>query len=230
MNYNYYNYYYRYSQLINLVKYIVCYSVLIYNNSHDISLFVLSHHLTNNPSLIHLNLVFQCIIIRLRSRTGKKLAKSTFVSLITNPVYASRGRTKMVKGEYKGRWKPIVSLKVFEAVQERISGISKSFKIRQKDEFYLNGLIYCEKCGRSMLAYYAAGRGGRKYTYFKCGKCNGQNIKLSEMHSEFEALRDRMRFDPDYYEELCEMIRVELFSMGAEAAKERECSRIPFAS
>lgn len=43
------------------------------------------------------------------------------------------------------------------------------------------------------------------------------------MYSEFEALLDRMRFDPDYYEELCEMIRVELFSMGAEAAKEREC-------
>ncbi len=161
--------------------------------------------------------------IGLRSRTGRAMSKSRIFILLSNPVYAARGRTRILKGEYKGKWEPIVDMRTFNRVQERLARHSKTWRVQEKEDFYLDGMVKCAKCGRTMIGYYAAGRGGRKYPYFRCSSCKGQNIKLSDMHLEFESLLDRMRFDQAYVDDLCKMIRAELGNMGVEAAKEREC-------
>ena len=160
--------------------------------------------------------------IGLRTKHGKKIATSSLLLMLRNPVYAGRGRTRMVEGEYNGNWESIISLSLYKAVQDRLDSNSKSVRKVEKEEFYLDRLVHCEHCGGAMLGYYATGRQGRKYPYFKCGKCKGQNIKLSEMNAEFEALLDRMRFDEEYHRDICKAIEAELATMGLRAAEERE--------
>ena len=159
--------------------------------------------------------------IGLRTRSGKKIAKSTLMGMLTNPVYISRGRTKLSNGLYDGQWEKLIPLRLWNQVQERLRNCNKNYRKIDKTGFILDGFVKCAKCGRVMLGYYATGRKGRKYPYFKCNKCNGQNVSLTKLIQEFEYFLDRMRVDKDFMRDYSDFIRRELAGMGYEATRVR---------
>ncbi len=160
--------------------------------------------------------------IGLRSRTGKRLAKSTLIKILANPAYASRGRTCLAAGGiFEGNWESIISLAMFNRVRDILGGKAQNYRKVDKKAFILDGFVRCAYCDKLMQGYYATGRKGRKYPYFKCSKCKGQNISLNKLHLEFEYFLERMRVDEEYMKDYGEFIKRELASMGFEATKVR---------
>ena len=91
-----------------------------------------------------------------------------------------------------GKHEPIVSLKVFNAVQEKLNG--KSYTFTRKDvheDFPLRGLVVCECCGKKMTGSWSSGR-TKRYAYYRCNdrhcKAGNKSVSSDVMGKNFEEI------------------------------------------
>src|SRR3989338_5193830 len=101
--------------------------------------------------------------IETKNRTP--LAKASVHRMLTNKAYLG---FVAHKGEYfDGRFEPILSLTIFEAVQEILKRKAKPRKSKQRHNFPFTGLLTCAECGSAITAQFAHGNGGT-YRYYRC--------------------------------------------------------------
>lgn len=95
-----------------------------------------------------------------RENCGINFARSTFYSLLRNPVY---------KGELhhnKGKVEPLISEVDFQKVQELLARNAK--KAPSGVKYIFSGLILCQDCKHRMSGSYRNSRNGSKTIYYRC--------------------------------------------------------------
>ena len=104
----------------------------------------------------------------LRSRRARKmLGKEALRRILTNPIYAGSFIWNGVT--YQGKHEPLISIELFERVQDVLGLKSKPRKT--KHSFAFTGMIKCGNCGCAITAEY---KKGGKYIYYRCSaQCDG---------------------------------------------------------
>ncbi len=107
----------------------------------------------------------------LRSRStprcpAKALGVNRLQSLLRNDYYAGvvryRGRS------YPGRHEPLVSLPLFQRVQEQLDAKRLAGERDRTHHHYLKGTLYCGECGGRLIFSRNRGRHGGLYDYYVC--------------------------------------------------------------
>ena len=109
--------------------------------------------------------------------------------MLTNQAYL--GLVKH-KGEYhEGRFEPILSATLFEAVQEVLRRKAKPRKSKQRHDFPFTGLMTCGECGSAITAQFSRGKCGGIYRYYRCtkkkGVCSQKYIQEKDLAAQIKA-------------------------------------------
>ena len=117
------------------------------------------------------------------SCNGTPLAKVSIKRLLTHRAYIGFiGHN----GEwFEGNFEPIISPKLFEAVQKILATREKPRKVKNGHNFPFTGLFRCGECESMISAQWATGRLGGKYRYYRCSKKKG---KCGQKYLREEAL------------------------------------------
>jgi len=99
---------------------------------------------------------------------GKEFSKNNIQRILKNPIYTGRVfyESKMYPAEHEA----IISIELFDKVQERISYNRVNRKIRKNAECagLLSQLIRCEACNSPMFHSYSVKDKVKKYRYYIC--------------------------------------------------------------
>ena len=125
----------------------------------------------------------------LETRHRTPLAKASISRMLTNQAYL--GLVKH-KGEYhEGRFEPILSATLFEAVQNVLLRRAKPRKSKQRHDFPFTGLLSCGECGSAITAQFSRGKCGGIYRYYRCtkkkGVCSQKYVQESNLVAQLKA-------------------------------------------
>ncbi|MEX2411712.1 MAG: recombinase family protein, partial [Candidatus Paceibacterota bacterium] len=108
----------------------------------------------------------------LTTRNGTPLGKASIKRMLTNRAYL--GFVKYKDEWYEGSFEPILSSKLFEAVQDVLEDVEKpQGRKRKRHTFHFTGIFRCGECGSMITAQWATGKSGHRYRYYRCTKKNG---------------------------------------------------------
>lgn len=122
------------------------------------------------------------------SKSGKKTSKEQVRRILTNTSYYGYFRYK--KELYKGNYEPLITKKLFDAVQGKLKDRSRPQVNSWLGSSY-NGLLKCPKCGSSItttvkIKFYKVTNRTAKYIYLHCTKRKGVCTQKWVTISEFE--------------------------------------------
>ncbi|TSC92439.1 MAG: recombinase, partial [Candidatus Berkelbacteria bacterium Licking1014_7] len=125
----------------------------------------------------------------LETKNRTLLAKASISRMLTNQAYL--GLVKH-KGEYhEGRFEPILSATLFEAVQKILLRRAKPRKSKQRHDFPFTGLMTCGECGSAITAQFSRGKCGGLYRYYRCtkkkGVCSQKYIQEKDLAAQIKA-------------------------------------------
>ena len=136
----------------------------------------------------------------LTTRVGTPLSKYSIKTMLTNKAYL--GFVKHHGELFDGTFTPIITLKLFEAVQKVLASKERPRKIKNGHYFPFCGLFKCGECGSMITAQWATGNSGIKYRYYRCvkkkGKCSQsylrEDIFVAQVKERLQtiSLRDEM--------------------------------------
>jgi len=124
----------------------------------------------------------------LTSRAGRLVARQTFWAILRNPIYAGILRAPGL--EARGAFEPIVDEETFQKVQARMDGRRRpeGVRLRLSPEFPLRGFVRCGPCGHALTGYFARGRHGGRFPYYRCATCNGVSVRRALLEGAFVEL------------------------------------------
>ena len=105
-----------------------------------------------------------------KSRTGRRWSYCAVHHFLTNRLYM--GVMKWKDGTFEGKYKPLVSPELFDAVQRALKKRERPRKFRNGHNFPFCGIFRCS-CGAMISAQWAKGHGGI-YRYCRCTRKNGR--------------------------------------------------------
>ena len=121
---------------------------------------------------------------------GKSLSPQAFGKMLTNPLYMGR----VVKSEWgidaDGDFEPIISVELFDTVQE-IDSKKPSLKDRRhrdNPDFPLRRVAKCPGCGSSITGSWSKGR-NRKFAYYCCPKASCKAYKTPKHVLEAQFIK-----------------------------------------
>ena len=123
---------------------------------------------------------------------GLKIPKETFRRILRNQIYAGlifcreyRTPTELFAEEYvQGRHEPIISLQLFNDVQDKLDRKKRPQTIwsTKNENLPLRSHLLCPECGKKLTGSGSTGRHKIKYYYYHCrGGCNVR-YKANEVH------------------------------------------------
>jgi len=125
--------------------------------------------------------------IETRHRTP--LAKASISRMLTNKAYL--GLVKHKSEYHEGRFEPILSATLFEAVQTVLLRRAKPRKSKQRHDFPFTGLLTCGECGSAITAQFSRGKCGGIYRYYRCtkkkGVCSQKYLQESNLAAQLKA-------------------------------------------
>lgn len=134
-------------------------------------------------------------------KNGARLATATLHRVLTNPFYCGR---LQYKGElYPGNHEPLISVALYETVQERLQGNRQGTKTREHI-YALRGALRCAECGCLITA-----GTHKQHVYYRCthgkgkGSCS-QNKYIREdlLMQQVDELLSRIEIGPEVVEAL----------------------------
>ncbi|WKZ26606.1 MAG: recombinase family protein [Candidatus Paceibacterota bacterium] len=102
---------------------------------------------------------------------GTPLGKASIKRMLTNRAYL--GFVKHKEEWFDGSFAPILSPKLFEAVQKVLATRERPRKTKTGHNFPFVGLFRCGECGSMITAQWATGKSGGRYRYYRCTKKKG---------------------------------------------------------
>jgi site-specific DNA recombinase len=132
-----------------------------------------------------------------------KINKSSLELMLKNIFYTG---DFIMKGKfYKGKHTPLISLAMFERVQE-VFDLANKPKLTKKN-FVFSGLMTCEYCGCSITSEIKKGR----YVYYHCtngrGKCENSWAREEAISEQFEAALKRIRLSEEDLQWIIPMLK-----------------------
>jgi site-specific DNA recombinase len=106
------------------------------------------------------------------TKAGKPLGKASVKRMLTNRAYL--GFTKHYDEWFPGSFAPIITPKLFEAVQKVLATRERPRKTKVGHNFPFVGLFRCGECQSMFTAQWATGKCGGRYRYYRCTKKNGK--------------------------------------------------------
>ena len=129
-------------------------------------------------------------------KKGHYFSESTFSSMIRNKVYAGQiyvtGNTSSEGYYVKGLHEPIISVELFEKVQDILAGnVRSKKKVNAKcfrEELAFRGLLVCDNCEHSLTGSASTSKSGKKHNYYHCNNCGMVRIRAEEVHNRIEDI------------------------------------------
>ena len=103
---------------------------------------------------------------------GTPLVKASIRRILTNRAYL--GFTKHHDEWFDGSFEPILSPKLFEAVQKVLKKRERPHTRKTRHDFPFVGLFRCGECDSMFTAQWATGKCGGRYRYYRCTKKKGE--------------------------------------------------------
>ena len=136
-------------------------------------------------------------------RVPRRLAKSEIHRILRNPIYAGEFLWKGKR--YKGHHEPIISMALFEQVQEVFEEANRPKYTKRRHAFA--GLVNCGRCGCAMTAEMKKGR----YVYYHCtggrGACGNTYVREEELSRLFADVVKRVQVPIDVADWIAEALR-----------------------
>jgi site-specific DNA recombinase len=124
----------------------------------------------------------------LTARSVRPVPQNTFWRLLRNPVYAGVLRAPGL--EARGAFEPLVELDTFHRVQARMAGRRPegARRLKLNPEFPLRRFVRCGPCGHPLTGYFARGRHGGRFPYYRCRVCDGVSVRREILEGAFVEL------------------------------------------
>lgn len=119
---------------------------------------------------------------------GTPLGKASIKRMLTNRAYL--GFVKYKDEWFDGSFAPILSPKLFEAVQKVLSARERPRTRKASHDFPFVGTFRCGECESMITAQWATGKSGGRYRYYRCTKKKGT---CSQGYVREEALADQIK-------------------------------------
>jgi site-specific DNA recombinase len=136
-------------------------------------------------------------------RSNRRLVKSEVHRILRNPIYAGEFLWKGKR--YKGHHEPIISMSLFEQVQEVFEGANRPKYTKRQHAF--TGLVTCGRCGCALTAEIKKGR----YVYYHCtggrGACGNTYVREEELSRLFADVVKRVQVPVDVADWIAEALR-----------------------
>ena len=139
----------------------------------------------------------------LRSENDKPISAETFSRMLRNPCYAAILSVDGWEIEAKGDYQPLVSVEVFQRVQEILIGrrVSITARNRNNPDFPLRNFVRCGTCHKPLTASWSKGKMGVKYAYYRCQnrKCPSPvNVRRQDLEDTFSGFLRQQQPDASY--------------------------------
>jgi len=143
------------------------------------------------------------------TKFGTSLAKCSIQIMLTNRVYL--GFVKH-KGElFDGTFTPIITPKLFEAVQKVIATKAKPRKVKNGHNFPFTGLFKCGGCESMITAQWATGRLGGRYRYYRCskkkGKCSQKYLREDRLVAQIKERLQKISLCDESIDKMLEQVK-----------------------
>ena len=139
----------------------------------------------------------------LRSVNDKPLSPETFSRMLRNPRYAGILSVNGWEIESEADYKPLVSVEVFQRIQEILNGRRTSITARSRNnpDFPLRNFVRCGTCHKPLTASWSKGKMGVKYAYYRCQnrKCPAPvNVRRQDLEDAFIGFLRQQQPDAGY--------------------------------
>ena len=105
---------------------------------------------------------------------------------------------------YRGKYEPIITLELWEAVQDIFDNRSKGRKKKRTHDFAFSGLIQCGYTGGSLVGDLKK----EKYVYYRAIGAKGiPYVKEEELERQFGEALKTLRFDDDVLDWVCQALK-----------------------
>ncbi|MFN2610433.1 MAG: recombinase family protein, partial [Actinomycetota bacterium] len=155
-------------------------------------------------------------------KPGASPPVSSHALTLANPFYAGIVEWNGVR--YPGTHKPLISMNLFERVQEVLRVHNKAGTRQRTHDHYLKGLLACGECGRNLSLTLAKG----KYLYMYClGQKNESRVKTgctqpyvmaSDAEKMVEDIYRKVQLPSEWVERLSQELEEEIVERQATAA------------
>ena len=161
-----------------------------------------------------------------RSKHGRKMTPQLVYKILKNPIHAGWIEIPKFGISVQGKHDPIVSKKLYDEVQDIISGRNKNKKQphnRANPEFPLRG-VKCEDCGGSITGGFAIGKYGNRYPYYNCynKNCPRKSIKKLLLEEDFTKFLTELTPNEKSLDALAEALRVTHEQLVQESMRTRD--------
>lgn len=133
----------------------------------------------------------------LRTRQGRTLTRTTFTSLLRNPLYAGRVVKPEWRVDVKGDFEPIVTPHEFEAVQAVLDGHEPPSTMSAFDtpDFPLDREVECGQCGTMLSGSWQGTSAGLRQPIYCCSMdgCQSTPIPQTVLHGAFADYMSSLR-------------------------------------
>ena len=141
------------------------------------------------------------------TRNGTPLPEASIAKMLSNRAYI--GFVKH-KGEWhNGSFTPIITPKLFEAVQRVLKVKERPRMTRKNYNFPYCGLFRCGECGSMITAQYAHGNGGT-YIYYRCtkkkGKCSQRYVREDILNFQIKEQLKTISLRDEYTDWMLEQV------------------------
>ena len=149
-------------------------------------------------------------------RSGRPVPVSTIHTILRNRLYTGDFAWK---GQVcKGTHQPLISVDLWQQVQDVLDGRNVKRQKRMKHSFAFSGLIACGHCGCSLVGEMKKGR----YTYYHCtgfkGKCPEPYVREEVLEKAFSSTLGTLHFDT----EILDWVRQALRESHVDERREHE--------
>jgi site-specific DNA recombinase len=199
-------------------------------HEHDAEIAKTAFERFANGSLFHIKDVAHFLNTYGTKHNKKSFTLTATKNMLTNILYTGyveypRWNIALMKGIHE----PIISLKVFEQVQERIQGkIPQRTRKDMREDFPLRGYINCIHCHHPLTASWSTSRSKEKHPYYRCNakECimKGKSITQKELHDKYLLYIEPLTPKPD----IRERAKLKILSKAIEKQKERYAETVTY--
>lgn len=132
----------------------------------------------------------------LREEGFSKITKQQLNKILKNPIYAGIMKHGVIEEPVRGKYTPLVTEAVFNAVQDILDGKQPVVAKRQRinPAYPLRNFVKCYYCSRPLTGSSPKGR-SKHYSYYHCYTqgCGFRNISTEKMERGFIEILDSMK-------------------------------------
>lgn len=153
----------------------------------------------------------------LRTKAGKKVARSTIYRIFNDPFYYGEFEYPKESGNwYKGKHEPMITREDYERIQSLLG--RKGNPRPRNHQFAFTGLIRCGECGAMITAENKTKRqkngNVHYYTYYHCTKrknpnCTQKTIRREELERQVNTVLDDLTIPEEFKEWALSVLRKE---------------------